>query len=462
MEDEDQDYIKEAQIGENPDSLTPEQMEKSLFQMKNCVCKIKLNNGIIGTGFFCKIPFPDNFTFLPVLITCNHVLNNNNISQGKKIDFSLNNEQFLYSILITSSRKIYTNEKNDVTIIEIKPEEDNIEFKSFLDVDENIYKDNPNEVYRNKTIYIIHYEKGKEVKYSLGTIKNIGTNNYTIRHFCTTQEGSSGSPILNLLNSRVLGVHKGTKDFQINLGTLIKTPINEFNVLYNKKKLKNCAPNNIIYYNETIDLNSFDQNIKTFENKTNGAFILCTNMESLKIIVEEIINENQKDKRIIFNLIINGNDCEKIMNFINLNKNFRDCIKNSCIYCMNSSEYYYLKEKYKIIYDIYDSQQNVINFIIETSLKEIKPFPLEKIITYEDFLVNFRDLYFKVGKYYEDLSPESYEVNIKKIKLFIQEEIQDESDQNRVLNGFLLFDVKKNSQYSDMLIIGEYIDNLYC
>jgi len=42
-----------------------------LFQMGKCICKIYLENGEKGTGFFCKIPFLNSR--LPVLITNNHV-----------------------------------------------------------------------------------------------------------------------------------------------------------------------------------------------------------------------------------------------------------------------------------------------------------------------------------------------------------------------------------------------------
>ena len=45
-----------------------------LNQMKNNICKIKLGEEQ-GTGFFCKIPFPDKEKELKVLITNNHVIN---------------------------------------------------------------------------------------------------------------------------------------------------------------------------------------------------------------------------------------------------------------------------------------------------------------------------------------------------------------------------------------------------
>ena len=187
---------------------------------------------------------------MPVLITCNHVLNKDKISIGEKIDFSLNNEKIKYSIKISNSRKTYTNIQKDVTIIEIKPKEDNINFECFLDLDENIYKENPNETYSNKSIYILHYENGKVVKYSIGIIKSISEDNYTIKHLCTTNIGSSGGPIINLTNFKVIGIHKGSKKF--NLGTLIKSSVDEYNEINN----------NNFNYLRNIENNQTKENMK--------------------------------------------------------------------------------------------------------------------------------------------------------------------------------------------------------
>lgn len=235
-----QNYVKEHKIGDNPDSLTAEQMRQALYQMEISICKIKKENNIFGTGFFCKIPFPNKLTLLPVLITCNHVLDIDDIAKGKKINFSLNDEKLKYSIIIDKSRITYTNIKYDVTIIEIRPEEDNININSFLDVDENTDKDNPNDTYKNKCIYILHYEEGKNMKYSIGNIKSIAEDNFNIRHLCTTNVGSSGCPMINLFNYKVMGVHKGYKN-KFNLGTHLKIVIEEFN--------KNNSKNNNIILN---------------------------------------------------------------------------------------------------------------------------------------------------------------------------------------------------------------------
>ena len=87
-------------------------------QMENCICKIYKNEEI-GIGFTCKITDK-----LYVLITNNHILNEKNIEENKMIDISINNKS--RKIKIDRNRKKYTNKELDITFIEIRPNEDNI------------------------------------------------------------------------------------------------------------------------------------------------------------------------------------------------------------------------------------------------------------------------------------------------------------------------------------------------
>lgn len=48
-----------------------------------------------------------------------------------------------------------------------------------------------------------------------------------INHLCSTDRGSSGSPILNLSNYKVFGVHKEAHKFY-NVGTFLRYPIREY------------------------------------------------------------------------------------------------------------------------------------------------------------------------------------------------------------------------------------------
>ena len=67
------EYQEESKKDNYPDCISLECTEKIIKQMKSKVCKILLDSGN-GTGFFCKIKFPNN-KLIPVLITNNHVIN---------------------------------------------------------------------------------------------------------------------------------------------------------------------------------------------------------------------------------------------------------------------------------------------------------------------------------------------------------------------------------------------------
>ena len=124
---------KETKLKGSLDPMTIESHETILNQMKNNVCKISRGDKK-GTGFFLKIPYKNNL--LIVLVTNNHVLGEEDIAEGKIISISLNNGKILKYIKLDSQRKKYTNEILDVTIIEIKEEQDKI--KDFLTLNEKI------------------------------------------------------------------------------------------------------------------------------------------------------------------------------------------------------------------------------------------------------------------------------------------------------------------------------------
>ena len=85
----------------------------------------------------------------------------------------------------------------------------------------------------------MHYPN-EELSVSYGLINDI-IDNKTIEYYCSTEEGSSGSPILSLKTYKVIGIHYGgSQKFGFNYGTYIKYAIEEF-TKYNKNEI------NIIY-----------------------------------------------------------------------------------------------------------------------------------------------------------------------------------------------------------------------
>jgi len=212
-----------------PRAISYEATKIIMVQMEKCICKINVDN-LQGTGFFCKIPFPNDFQLLPVLITNSHVINKSILYQkDAKIRLEIKEEENAKELCLNDRIK-YTNEEYDVTIIEIK-DEDNI--LNYLELDENIMysifeDDTINMKFINSTVYALQYPEGV-LSVSYGTIGNIyDDKKYFFNHKCSTSAGAGGSPILNGFNNKVIGIHiKGGKQ-NFNKGIFLNQAIKEF------------------------------------------------------------------------------------------------------------------------------------------------------------------------------------------------------------------------------------------
>ena len=258
-----------------PDAISPDKFPIITEQSKYSICQIEKNGGK-GTGVLCKIPFPDSLNLLTVIITCNHVLNEKDIKQENRIKLLFNNGEITKYLPLDNDRKIYTNDsKNvDLTIIEIK-KDDGFNTNVFLDVDNFLYKgDDLNAIYKKlKNIYLIHYPQGPDYKISFGAIKSISVDNYGIEHFSDTDNGSSGCPIINISNCRIIGIHKGShKKYDYKLGTALKEPIKEFNMNKNMidKNINKKQLNNFIKQDDDFCINNIQKKLieitQTFKN----------------------------------------------------------------------------------------------------------------------------------------------------------------------------------------------------
>ena len=185
----------------------------------NCICKIKIKD-IFATGFFCKFSYKNKV--IRVFMTKYHVLNENDLKENKKLHLSLNDEKETIIIDKEIKRKTYFNKDYDITLIELK-EEDKI--KDYLELDNNLFPDNSEIINKIKSIYVLHYQNGKNAGVSYGLLHNI--DKYNINHNCSTDNGSLGSPILNLQNNKVIGIHNKSS-INYNMGTLLKLPIIDF------------------------------------------------------------------------------------------------------------------------------------------------------------------------------------------------------------------------------------------
>ena len=244
-----EDFIPEKHFENSPCSVSKTNTKKILFQMENCICKLDDGCGSTGTGFFCKINYPQLKDPLPILVTNNHVLSSNKLKINDIICITINGKS--QTIKIDNNRIIFTSKKLDVTFIQIKPNIDKIgnildakqekeNNKLFLEIDEDIFNEDYETIkikYKKKSIYIIHHENGDEASVSYGLLNSINDNSI-IYHSCNTGGGSSGSPILNLKNFKLIGIHCGVKNLKYNFGILIREAVNKFFERNIKKEFK--------------------------------------------------------------------------------------------------------------------------------------------------------------------------------------------------------------------------------
>ena len=233
--------------------------ESSSDYLLNSIVKIETNDKKIATGFFMKVNI--NNRKINLLLTCNHVITKNLISQKASI-------KILYGKKIKETTKIIDLDFNkrfirsfehpiDITLIEII-ENDEIPEEKYLFPDLN-YKNGYN-FYKGKDIYLAGYPSSETNKgercISSGEIKEI--KNFEFSHSLDARKGSSGSPICLIDNKCVIGIHKqGDKIKPINYGTFIgwvldeleKQITKEYDILseYEKSDYKRCRKCGEIY-----------------------------------------------------------------------------------------------------------------------------------------------------------------------------------------------------------------------
>ena len=297
-----------------------------LFTMEKAMCKITFNKiedkQIIegtATGFFCEI---NNFPIKYALFTNNHVLDEFNTKLEKYINIEClqkinNSYEFVYKkIKIDSKRKIYTNINLDYTCIELY-ESDGI--NHFFQIDPIILTEDKN-LLNNTDIFILQYPKGDKISFSYGKVLLLKDNKLV--HSASTEEGSSGSPIIRRGKEKYLiGLHYGgiknkneKYDLKFNLATIFDSILNdmkkrnEINCIYIKKD--NEEEIQLLHdYNEEINewteeekksyfeakkLNQklFEENIDLYINGKKTKFQYKINPESKKIEVKFKFKKN--------------------------------------------------------------------------------------------------------------------------------------------------------------------------
>ena len=249
-------------------------------EVSKSICKISYQidgSTLNGTGFFMNAS--DDNTFR-CLITNYHVINENLLN--KYIQLEINNKKIVKLLLDNNKRYLkFFKDPLDITVIQIKDEDlDLLTNVDFLDYDLD-YLNGYNQ-YVNADVFSMGYPYGKELVNGTGKVKKI-INDYDFEHNIATNKGSSGSPIILINASKIIGVHKiGNLGKKMNEGTFIGEIINQIykNNTNNFKKTKN-----------------FVQNIYVNYNNNNNNFI--TKEKENYIIAEIYIKDNDANQEIV-------------------------------------------------------------------------------------------------------------------------------------------------------------------
>ena len=163
-----------------------------------------------------------------------------------------NNEQKI--INLGNNRNIYSSKNYNTTIIELK-DTDNINY--FLDLDDNLFRNELKDFFKYQSIYILQYLFTGSSSVSYGIINEF--NGFNMNHSCFAESGSIGAPILNLTNNKVIGISLDSKENNtFNFGFILYYSIQEF---MNQNRNNNPFMNNNFNQNMNINMNMNNMNL---------------------------------------------------------------------------------------------------------------------------------------------------------------------------------------------------------
>ena len=115
----------------------------------------------------------------------------------------------------------------------------------------------------------MQYPKGGKAKFSLGTISNIYIDNYSIMHKCSSESGSSGGPLIDLLTKKVIGIHNGCAEKKKEYRGVLFKPIIEDFYSFKFKNVEKMFNN--INKSQNANIKNKNQNNKLFDNNLDSS-----------------------------------------------------------------------------------------------------------------------------------------------------------------------------------------------
>ena len=157
-----------------------------------------------------------------------------------------------------------------------------------------------------------------------------------------------------------------------------------------------------------------------FEKECNGTCLLISNIESFFKIIKEFRKRKKYQK---FHLISQGSTFEKL--FKNLSKfdDINKIIISVVIYTIHPKKYEYLKQKYKIIKEIYFETAQIINYIRKNKSKNNIKYKIHNLITYNDYNEKYIEFHKSISLQYGKLyQKSSYLTAINILEEYLQSE----------------------------------------
>ena len=205
----------------------PISVEK-LISKKNSICLIQVssnNSSWTGTGFFIEFPFPSIDNPISGIMTNNHVLGAKQLVSGSKFTIVADSTNKSFTINLNDNLFLFTSELIDITFIQLSPH-------MIREINPTFLYASDSDSQKDDRITVLQHPKGGELLFSQGTIVSFWGCDYL--HRCSTEYGSSGSPLLNH-NFEVVGVHKRRRQSEnANVATRISVIVGAIKTMYNQ------------------------------------------------------------------------------------------------------------------------------------------------------------------------------------------------------------------------------------
>lgn len=230
--------------------------------------------------------------------------------------------------------------------------------------------------------------------------------------------------------------------------TIIYNCINDLHLISSDNEKSN---NNILIYDESYSPENLESSKEydSFKNETNGALIVANNEQTWNNLISEF---NKVNKKIKFDLIINGSEFPKILNNIEQHR-ISQKFNRICLYKPPGENHP------SRIKDIFSDPNEVIKFI-QSPTPNSEIYPTIKLLTFKEYKDKYISLHKLISSHYGQNGNDCFKIELSYLKDFLMWnpnlKIKNNNDNIKIetfLKTLQKFEKVKNNE--------EYIIKLY-